>query len=225
MLKWADIKDKQVKRNTPVLSDLPEFVNRLKPGDIIVTKPSDRSSGDAGGIFAPIISAVTGSPWVHTSVYVGGGKVTHLYSGVTDKSRGSLKDMRVRTQSLKSVSRLGNDFLALRPKVDEKAKQEAVKRINSLKGTPVDVIGFLRAGFLPGKRNKELKRPDEVICTGATAFAYPDIDWRKGKSSLYTRAVDFVKNRKVKEIAAYDPVKTASRILQRCNFWGVEDAV
>ncbi len=189
---------KDVRKKTPIVDTMKELKKKLKPGDILVSKPNDAGSN----IFSGAISFFTDSPWTHSSVYLGGGKVYHMYPKI--KGKGAIGAHAMRTHKIETLERINRDVLAVRPDVTAKAKKNALKVLKGMSDVTYSAWDLLRAGFWPGRRQKNSPdTPEEAICSGVIAMAYPKIDFRKGKSRLHVRPSDFARNKKVKQIAAF----------------------
>lgn len=187
---------------------LDQFQKKLKLGDIIVTKPAE----DAKGFLSGAISKITGSPWTHSGLYLGSGKVVHMYPGIQGKSTTGMHGLKV--HSLKSLRNIDRGLLALRPHASLKKRKQASKFIQNMKDVKFSFSDLLHAGFLPGKKkNQQPEKIHAAICSGIVALAYPHIDFRKGKSPLHVRPSDFVKSRATKLIAQFEKKpKTAAQI-------------
>lgn len=192
---------------SPTAVSIKDLKKKLKVGDIILTKPRSGPSGRPKSFLSRIISKVGGSPWTHGGVYIGDGKVQHLYPAVLGKSLKPKSRHKLRTHSLKTIDTLGNDILALRPKVEKKVRDTSVERLKKLKNVTYDYIDFVRAGFFPEKLDKREKRTlddlDTAICTGVVAAIYPNLDFRSGMSALHVRPGDIATSSAVKPIASF----------------------
>jgi len=208
LLKTSMVTADQVAKGTDVVDTLPEFLNRLKPGDVLLSKGSLSSPITFGEItkhFQKLRGASEEAHnWTHAGIYLGKGKIRHAYAGVFGKR---LKGkQRVRDHKLKTFVRLGRDLLAVRPKMSDESMKEAVKRAKDLHGRSFSNIKILKAGFLPDARQEgETKKenlPTSVICTSLVGYAYPKLRF-KNKSIHTLMPSDIVDHKKMAPVAAF----------------------
>lgn len=204
----------------PVFTDFEEFKKKLEPGDIIMTK----DPGLAINPYTMLIRAFTGSPWGHSALYVGDGKVQHISR--VRKSTGETvpgTDVMMREHSVDTLSKKPYDFIALRPTLSKKERLEAIERTKALGKPKFSYHDFLQLGYFPwGKtdvnelaaqnKRKELREKlDKMTCAGAVALAYPQINFRKGKSALFTRPSDFLNSDLTKSVARFVAPKESEK--------------
>jgi hypothetical protein len=209
------LSSEDVPAETPITTSTAELVAAMQPGDIIATKLTK----------APLWSnpkrtewfqRIKGAPkdlakWTHLGVYVGDGKLRHIYPPFKQDGRlGLASDSLLRDQSIRKLERIGREFLVMRPQTSDEIKQEAVHRSEEIKGTTTyNTLDMLRAGFWSGEGEKgEAKKmsPDEMkkaICTAVPAYAYPTFDFGHGKSIKTLMPSDVLVHRKLTPIIAY----------------------
>lgn len=204
--KEARVTKSHVRRNTPITSNLDEFLAKLRPGDILLSKPKKTSKN----IFARISRAIGKQhPWSHGGIYAGDGKINHIYfsaktkdiSGEEQKTTSKGREQNIDTLR----DRLGRDFLAMRPKgVTELESREALERSKKMIGRKFSVMDYLRAGLLPSKNEGKMKdgMPVSAMCTGMVASAYPNLKIKADRSKRHTRPSDFFESRKMQPLIA-----------------------
>jgi hypothetical protein len=184
---------------------LEEFKKKLKPGDIIVTRASSTGTGPLEKAFSTLIQQATKSPWSHSTLYVGDGKVLHKSQKIT--SAGKYQgESSLRQHKLETLDKAKRDMAAFRPKLPARQRADAVARAKEVKPSGFDVPGLLRAGFLPAKaeEGEELAKTDRSICTALVAGAYlPHMKFREGKSYKHVRTKDFMDPELTRAIALH----------------------
>lgn len=201
LLKIAAIRSTDTRRGTPIVSNLSSLEKRMRPGDIILTKP-----GDAVRPFMDNLTAWwLGNRWTHAGVYTGNGNVTHLYENLQGRKFQGMDTAKVREHKPETLAAMNRDMLILRPKVPKEEKQEAVLRAKAMRGTPFKATDILRAAFfrrtLPTDRAEAV--PKSVICTAIPAFAYPRRLFSKRYSRTTLNPRDYYDSPLVKHIAAF----------------------
>ena len=196
MQKSSAILRKDTRRGVPVSSSVSAILAKAKPGDIIITKPREKENSS---LAKRIENWWTGSRWNHSGVYVGDGRIVHQYQGIRG---GKFIGPPVgRLHHLTSLPKVGRDLLLIRPKRSRKERRQAAQFALSQIGTPYSLKALVRTIFAPAKKKKGAKVPDKYICNALTGFAYPKVNF--GKSPKHLRAIDILKARGMKQIAAY----------------------
>ena len=80
--KIAALEQGQVRSKTPLVHDFTTLRKKLRPGDIIFTKPSLKGSSALDSVVS-IYDKLTGAKhpgWIHGALYLGDGKVGHLHN-------------------------------------------------------------------------------------------------------------------------------------------------
>lgn len=210
--KEAEVLPSHVDKKIPVHDNLQDLLKKMKPGDVFATKTNSQAKGVKSQV-SRFIGKVTGNPWTHVGMYTGNGQAVHAYEDIKDGQ--FAWDAKVREQSLKDVVGMGRDILVLRPDLSGKQKQDALKRMDDLKGTPYSYVGLV-SGMLPDRDavgDERSKKPGDAICTTAVGWAHKDLDF--GNKSLNSLKVgDFMKHKKLKQVAALSGDKTASVYVQ-----------
>lgn len=202
--KVASINRGDVRRGVNVVHDVDAFVDSLKKGDIIVTKHTVPT-----GLFNKAIIAATRSPWTHTGIYNGDGKILHYYVPIKRDVglTGLLTGHKLREHKLTSLAALGagRDMLALRPKrLTDEELAAGVERIKTFRKVPYSFGTVFRAGFAPSS-GPAPENPTRASCVSATALAHPQVDLVQGRSPQHARASDFVKSKNVNHVIAFSP--------------------
>ena len=208
MEKRARVTKDEVTKGTNITEELPDFLKKLRPGDILLSKGSLKSSMTFGGItkrFQKLRGASDKARnWTHAGVYIGDGKIRHAYAGVVGK--GLVGKQRVRDHKLKTFVRLGRDMLAVRPEVPKGAAASAVSRAKDLSGRSFSNFKIMKAGVLPDARKKgETQKenlPEGIICTSLVGYVYPKLRF-KGKSIHTLMPSDIVDHKKMVPVAAF----------------------
>ena len=210
--------------DVPVVDTYSSFKKMLKPGDIILTKPSLKAKGLQSYVFDKgnqVISWAQGSKnrWFHSAMHIGDGKQIHSQLG--KKFRGKKivlndkdSEIKIREQPI-SIYGDTSDLLIMRPDVSSKEKIKAVQNVKKLRGIGYSNLDILQAALKPGGRELDPKKiPKDLMCHGAVSWAYQDaIDFRPGKSKKHVLANHIFDNPKLKPIAAFSPdTKTANPI-------------
>lgn len=213
--KIALVTKSQVRRGTEVTEDFDDFLNKLEPGDILVTKGSLGTKGAISHLI-DAFQEVRGadkkvSQWTHAGLYLGDGKIRHSYFPLTEGKKSALNN-KVRDQSLKGITRLGRDILALRPRKGSKERSKAVTLSKDMKNKKFNWLNLVRAGVLPKRRSKTETQldnvPNAIICTNLVGYSYPKVKFHPTKSIETLMPSDIVSSKKVKSVAAFssDPV-------------------
>lgn len=207
ILKLARLMDGDT-QGAPEAQSWDQVVSALKPGDIILTKPSDESyntktrSDPFLMALAPLVKVVDHGAWVHAALYAGKGKVIHAKRGLeTDADRSA----QTREQNVDVFRDAMDDLIVLRPRVPSSERKAAVQRARSTLGTPYNAWDIVRAGLAPEHVEGPEEWPDKAICTAVPAYAYPQIAWRPGISLRHTRPNDFIRSPLTQHVIAYTP--------------------
>ncbi len=204
ILKTASIEQGDVRRGTPTTHSLRDFQARLRPGDIIMTKPG--SSGKS--ILTPIVrahDALVGAKhpgWIHAAVHTGRGEVAHLDDKKLAKNERVIKQIpQVGRSRISLFDKSGYDMVALRPR---SGTQDAVKRIGQIADSGVKMpaprylANLARTGGLLGPGEDF----SDAVCTGIVGAAYEKAPLSK-RNPLVMRPHDFMESHKVKHVLAY----------------------
>lgn len=132
------------------------------------------------------------------------GNMIHSYPEIKNDALMAASTSKVREQSLKVIANgVQRDILVLRPDVSEKVRKEAVRRARDLMGRPYAKADMVNAGLFPGRAKGTVAEAKDVICSGLVAHAYPDIDFRPGRSQRVVRPGDIHQTAGLKEIISY----------------------
>lgn len=214
-IKQATIESKQVRAGTPVVDSLNLFERKLLPGDIILSKIGDpnRAPGSSKALSGTIkaydvLSGAKHPGWGHTALYVGDGKIQHLYDKkfrrktLVDSSPDAGASIIVK-DTLNVFDTQGYDLLALRPK---SGGEQAVATLNELAKRPLTmtsgkfVRNLLRTGLTPIGG----KDPHDAVCSGIIGAAFPPNAIDASRKPLSLRPKDMLESRKVKHLVAYE---------------------
>lgn len=206
-IKQAAIQEGDLPAGTPVALRFDSLLKQIKPGDVIVTKPTLAVTNYLHrGIEAfQRLRGKEMSRWTHTAIAVGDGNIIHASKGIKG---GKMHDDpgHVRQHTLKAFVGAGRDVLVLRPQVSKEEKAEAIARATDLKGVAFSKADIIRSGFAPAKKEEgELKQPppDAIICTGTVAYSYPTIEFSKSTSYKNLMPADIASAKTLKPIVAY----------------------
>jgi hypothetical protein len=166
----------------------------LEPGDILLTRAKDRSTLGKR-LFAGALEAAQGTPYYHSAMYVGDGRVVHsrVGEGTVSLPLKKFHDMY--------------DYRAYRVRAPGEVKQDAVSFMRKSLGRGYASEGLL-AALVPSalvseetpKEREAARNRDEFICSSLIAAAYPGKRFgRKSVSSV--RPVDFASSPSTKLVA------------------------
>jgi len=215
VVKAASIEPRQLRAGTPIVGDFDTFAERLKPGDVLLTKPSehaklessDRALKGAVKVY-DWLSGAKHPGWAHTALYLGDGQIAHLH----DKKlrRGRLVSMgeginRVVTDKLDVFKAQGYDIAAVRPRVKPSVAQSAATQMREFAATPADISmgkftrNILRTGLTPlsGASVRD------AVCSGIVGEAFPTPLAKRPAFSM--RPKDFLESKKVQHVVGYSP--------------------
>jgi uncharacterized protein YycO len=189
-----------------ITTDLSDVHKKLKPGDIVVTSMGrpltegsllDRAKDKVFRTFSYSVN----KDHAHTGIYVGKGQVVEM---LNDK---------LHTRPLaKTVE--GLDALVVRPQVDTKTRQEAVRRSVELaaKGDKFKYENFPffaqvylaeKAGLKPSTElNKRIDK-NTVMCSNFIAHAYKDVNFNPQKIRAVIMPKDLAKSDKTKRVVLF----------------------
>lgn len=153
----------------PIHRSFSSFMETVHPGDVIVTKMSKADLAARAIELRQAVGLNSHFGWTHAALVKEGGDVIHSFH-----APGSVADLKVRQDSLKSLFDSGLDMMVLKPAVSAEKKLEAVSRAEELKGVPYKWSSILSAAMGLGGNQLD-KKPAAVICTGTIAHAYPDL--------------------------------------------------
>jgi len=218
-VKTATIEEKQLRKGTPVAVSFDEFRKRLRPGDVILTKPSEAADLESkdralrGTVkFYDWLSGAKHPGWTHTALYLGDGQIAHLH----DKKlqRGTLKPMgeginRVVQDKLDVFRHQGYDLAAIRPRV---GAASAVQQMKAFSDDPVDIsVGkftrnLIRTGLTPfgGKAQQD------AVCSGIVGAAFSEPLAKRKPFSM--RPKDFLESKKVDHVVGFSPDQTLRKV-------------
>ena len=229
MRKLAGFVEKDLREDTPVVTNFKDFQKKLEPGDIILSKERPEKQSFRGA--RKFYDWWTGSRWIHAAMYTGNGKVTHSYpslekgDGRPSTFRELFDQSKVRHgHSLRTLSDTGNDFIVVRPDLPKAQRTAAAKRIKSMQGLPYSPVDFLRTGFARRgpKKGDEESLTRSAICTGAVSAAYPKVNFNPKYSRRFLRGEDFLRSSKVKGVAAFSADYSNKAKLLKANIGGKE---
>ena len=152
--KISAIIDTDVRKGTPVTNDFSAFKKLLKPGDIIITKPSDKNPSDLGSMAQTVSKMLynNDSRWVHSGIYAGKGKLTHTQESFDEKAQSYFGTPFVQTQKIDIVPTY-SDALIVRPDVPAGSRNKAVQNMQRLKGVAYSKIDTIRAALFPAAKD------------------------------------------------------------------------
>lgn len=200
MRKLALVRPSDVREGTRVYNSVRELRKVLQPGDIIATKTNNEAAKKStlpDFLATKVIEFAGGSPWSHTAIYKGKGKLIHT----TPKT--STEPM-VHDDDIENVLSYGRDLLVLRPeKIDKIRRAESVKRMESLRGTGYSWgdIASVMAPWAVSQGSNYAKKPDGATCTHTNAWAYPDLKFDRPIRSLAPK--HFVEHKDLRQVAAF----------------------
>lgn len=214
-IKQATIESNQVRAGTPVVGSLKRFERKLLPGDIIISKIGDpkRALGGSKILSGTIkaYDALSGAKhpgWGHTALYVGDGKIQHLYDeklrrgSVVDSSPNPGTSILVK-DSLNILDTQGYDLLALRPR---SGGEQAVATLNELSKQPLTmtsgkfVRNLLRTGLTPVGGDSL----QDAVCSGVIGAAFPPDAIAASRKPFSIRPKDMLESRKLRHLVAYE---------------------
>jgi len=192
----------------PPTTSFKDFKKKLRPGDIVLAKRVEPAiKSDIVNIFQRIRNKNSPlSDWTHAGLYIGDGKIRHSYTPYKGMSKAvGESGYQVRDQDMDFLREKRNaEFMAFRPKLPAKERQQAVKRSEEYRGLAYATMDAIRAGVLPAKRKDEEKAPGKLICTAVPAFAYSDEELVPGKSRRHILPIDFALSKKLKPVATLE---------------------
>jgi uncharacterized protein YycO len=205
--KIAKITAESNQRKAPMMRSIAEVKKKLRPGDIILTKPSEGKGGRVSGIvrFFQKARGSSNPHWTHSSMYMGNNRVLHTFG----KLKGDVPqraESKVREHSLKHLAdRLGRDVLVLRTPVSDEEASAAVRRAKRLLGRPYDTLSAIRSGvWSKDKRPGEaIEAPAKATCTTLLGYSYPQLEFSKKKSIFTLLPSDFAESKDLDHIAVY----------------------
>jgi uncharacterized protein YycO len=187
----------------PVYKDLENVEKKIKPGDILVTRP--RPEFMKGKLLhklvRPFLVGFQGTEFTHSGMHIGDGKV--IDAGIW---RGK---PQVSTVPLKQYAKR-YDFRVLRVKATPTEKKEAVEYAKDQVGKPFSMKKLLRLA-LPvseSRVNRERQSPDKLFCSELIANAYPSKYFAAHRNIEHVRPVDLQKSpltRIVSEVSTSKP--------------------
>jgi len=222
--KIAELSSRDVPTGTRVTNSYREMTKALRPGDIVITKPSKGNARPASMIVQTIqkLRREKFNNWTHSGVVSPSKAVVHSLKGLVRLPGGKTTvggASAVREHSTDALNRLGRDVMILRPKVSKTERALAAVRARKMKGVSYNALDALRAGLYSREReSKKLKkRPISLICTAATALAYPGVEFSKKKSYRTLLAPDIIQSSSVKPVLAYSSDVKEKRAAVRTN--------
>jgi len=185
-----------------VTDDLEAVHKQMKAGDILVTTPRKEFYDAQDRITRLRMRALRwfqGTPYTHTSMYGGDGKILEIGTW----HRGGERKSSVTSAPIEQWAKRYN-FRVLRVDATPKERQEAVEFMHSQKGKPYD-YGTTARLMLPVSEvdpkvraqeyeNKETREPKKVICSQLVAAAYPNQHFSKRRPLRFVRPVDIQKS-------------------------------
>lgn len=204
LIKMASVQPNHVAAPVQLASTVDDLEGKLQPGDIVLTKANDAQT-ETFGLGKDLWSSISklfnkGNEWGHAGLYMGNGKVIHMYDKLYQNRFGQEKSVRI--HQLRALANKQRDMLVLRPDVTEKQKQRALQRARMLIGAEYGNWSLLRTGLFPGKSDIN-QVPEKVICSAVPAYAYPNINFREGAGYEYVRPADFFDNPRLSQVLAY----------------------
>lgn len=167
--------DARQKKSVVSYSDIDDLKKKIRVGDIFYTRPrSMKGKSLASKIFYKAESLYQGSPYTHTGLYVGGGKVVD--AGFWGKSKDNGEDSRVHLVDLATFKDRYN-FKVLRVNASSKERREAAQWAKKQVGSDFNTSGVIKMVLNPFKggasRNRKRKVDNaEFFCSELVASAY-----------------------------------------------------
>ena len=194
----ALVKKRVKKLNAPSLDEA-SFTKSLKKGDIISAGWKDSAKpGFIRKTFYNLSKKIQGTPYTHTAVYAGNGKV---YEIERIDGRATVRAIPL-SQMFKK-----NKLRADRPGVSKATKDKALKYIESRMGQSVSgsrfVLNAARTSFGADKSDKKIPT-DQLICSNLIADAYKQSGKKlSNRPTRIVRPVDLAASNQTTLVAKY----------------------
>ncbi len=196
---FSDELEKIAKR-FPVIKDLEEMKKTLKPGDILVTHPRMehlRKEGWRHMLLQTALVAFQGTPWTHTGLYVGDGKVVDPAEWKNQAA--------VHLVNLEDFSKK-NHIRVLRVDATSKERTNAVEWAKQQVGKDFDKKHLIRMAF-PVSKSKDTRMREEqlksMICSQMISNAYHGQNFGRGRRISDVRPVDILRSPLTRTVAEF----------------------
>lgn len=196
---FADELEK-IAKEVPTSEALEKAEEILKPGDILATRPRGsylRSMGKGHILLRPLLVALQGTPYTHTSLYVGDGKVIDAAEWKGKAKVHSVPLEKFVERYRFKVLRVSDATLA--------EKKDAVEWAKKQVGKAYDTAGLIRLALPVAKSKvKERVRQEKLkalICSQLISNAYPNQSFGASRKIEHVRPVDIQKSRHTKTVA------------------------
>ena len=190
----------------PKVTDYSSFKDKLKKGDIIL---ATYTGTNVVSPISKLISLATKSPWTHTGMYLGDGRLAELSFGLDKKTKQFAKgNIKYRERSINSPGYVIRRLVAVRPKVPEEVRETAAERMRRYGKKMKYSYSTLVKNLLPTRRVLTPLDKNSIstgVCTTAVAVSYPNVEFRPGYSPEYLRPKDFLNSDAVNPVVEYVP--------------------
>jgi hypothetical protein len=220
--KNAAVGDESKRSTTPITNQIGSLLKKVRPGDVIVTKPSE--AGGKGFVNRGVhwyTSTFFDKPWLHAGLVGTDKHVVQTAFKLDRKGRkvhglDTGKRQNVHREPIKDYLFDNKDVLILRPKKEEHGWRALARMRSLIDKVPYDWGDFTRTALpFRGKMTPEevkrynAKAPKSGTCHGTLSWAFDKVDFGD-TSRRHLRADEFVDNPAFEEVVAYSPDKTAA---------------
>lgn len=218
--KAATIERGSLKRGTPMAKSFEDFKRRLKPGDVLLTKPSHQTDRWEDRTLRRIVDVYDKGTdakypgWIHTGLYMGDGQIGHLYN--RKLHRGKLREIespRVLQDHVDVLDHERFDVTAVRPKSRAEARA-AVKQMRAFvkDSTPISIPRFVKNLARTGLTDYGGDAARDAVCTGIVGEAFPKP--LKKRKPWSTRPKDIMESRRLQHVVGYSPDQEAEKVAE-----------
>lgn len=204
--------EKLAAESAPVVADLHEVKDKLKPGDILVTRPiGSGSRGKLESLLNRAFVVAQKSEFTHTGLYAGNGQVVDAGLWPDHPSRknlpgflGTPNRLGVAKVPLKEyVERYA--FKVLRPEVAPEERKKAADFAEKQVGKKFNLLRMVRAGLPASAAERARRLQEDYFCSELVANAYHKVPFSKERGLGNIRPIDILKSDKVKVVAEFNP--------------------